>query len=76
MKAFQLLLVAMRDQNIVPSWDTTRDEAKAPHCSVKCPSSDGKRCKKLGHRPAIMCQPAVEILYQFAEAKEIKVTIP
>lgn len=40
---------------IQPSWDS----ANVPYCQHECASYDGKRCKLMGFRPDIICEPAV-----------------
>lgn len=49
----QSLVTLTRD--VTPNWDED-----IPRCSTdECPSFDGKRCRKLGHRPDGICEPAV-----------------
>jgi hypothetical protein len=39
----------------LPRWDDN-----IPKCSEDdCPMFDGKRCDELGHRPSLICEPAV-----------------
>lgn len=40
-----------------PRWN-----GNVPLCRDACPHHDGKRCRILGHRPNIMCEPVVEAM--------------
>lgn len=41
------------------------DDSPAPYCNdEKCGEFDGKRCRKLGHRPGTLCLPTITDDYQ------------
>lgn len=51
------------EPTISPQW--TRN---VPFCREECPYHDGKRCSKLGHRPADHCEPAIAAMAKRAAA--------
>jgi len=41
-----------------------------PYCVDSCPSHDGKRCVKIGHRPPSLCEPMVQRMGELLDAAE------
>ncbi len=50
---------------------TVRTEDGVPYCTTDaCASYDGKRCRLMGRRPSVVCEPEVqEIAAKLADAK-------
>lgn len=51
-----------------------RDNDGVPYCTeTSCPQYDGKRCKKLGYEPGVICQPVVVEMAKRLAALESKI---
>ena len=57
--------IAAKDGDVRPEW-----ENGVPHCDTeRCSKYDGKRCRVLGRRPGVLCEPAVETLVELLDAR-------